>query len=335
MIKHFCDSCGSEIESDRPHPSTVGKLPMTIVTTSGGLKLPEVPKGLSRAFVVEVGFAYASPDERHSAQNGFAAIHELCNGCKATARSLREVSPGEGMIDNLDVDVIVEEHCEPSGLGRVLFGAEERKRSNKLPPPGSRSSAVFSRETRSVPAGAGVGRTRIDHDTGDYVETPSYRYALLRVWGQDSTNVVNFVMLNPSTADHTKNDPTLARCQERALRAGLDGFIVTNLFALRSTEPKLLTTYADPIGPHNMRLISAIAAGSRIVVCGWGKPQNRKLGLHALDVREMLLKTKIKLHALKLTDNGEPWHPLYCGYDPDKSSGGWKAWDVDKGILAA
>lgn len=48
------------------------------------------------------------------------------------------------------------------------------------------------------------------------------------------------VMLNPSTADEAQNDPTVERCERRALRLGFGQLEVVNLFALRSTDPSAL-----------------------------------------------------------------------------------------------
>ncbi|WP_244222910.1 DUF1643 domain-containing protein [Cupriavidus lacunae] len=44
-----------------------------------------------------------------------------------------------------------------------------------------------------------------------------YRYRLWREWGRSSPGL-GFIMLNPSTADHQVNDPTITRCLQRAGR---------------------------------------------------------------------------------------------------------------------
>ena len=44
-----------------------------------------------------------------------------------------------------------------------------------------------------------------------------YRYTLGRVWDADKPLLL-FVMLNPSTADSYKNDPTVRRCIKWARR---------------------------------------------------------------------------------------------------------------------
>ena len=46
-----------------------------------------------------------------------------------------------------------------------------------------------------------------------------YRYVLWRVWDK-SLGYVNFVCLNPSTADEIHNDPTIIRCINYAHNGG-------------------------------------------------------------------------------------------------------------------
>ena len=59
-------------------------------------------------------------------------------------------------------------------------------------------------------------------------------------------------MLNPSTADEVKFDPTIKRCYTYAKDWGYGKLMVCNLFALRSTYPQALySTEIDPIGEDN------------------------------------------------------------------------------------
>ncbi|MEH0110748.1 DUF1643 domain-containing protein [Tersicoccus sp. MR15.9] len=134
-----------------------------------------------------------------------------------------------------------------------------------------------------------------------------YRYRLTRTWGEGST--VLFVMLNPSTADHTVDDPTIRRCIGFARAWGHGSLTVANLYAYRATKPADLWRAADPVGPDcDEHLAQAAAAADRVIVA-WGahgRP-DRVAAVHAL--------LGDRAEALKLTAAGAPGHPLYIRAD--------------------
>lgn len=150
-----------------------------------------------------------------------------------------------------------------------------------------------------------------------FSECRTFRYRLWEIWDR-SKPIVCYVMLNPSTADEVKNDPTVERCSRRALQMGGGGFRVANIFALRSTDPAALYKTDDSTklggGPHdyNNAHISAAARASNIVICGWGT-HGKRLG-RGRWVLTYLRNSGIKPHALKMTKCGEPGHPLYVPY---------------------
>ena len=135
-----------------------------------------------------------------------------------------------------------------------------------------------------------------------------WRYLLWRQW-EPAKPVANFLMLNPSTADEHKLDPTCSRAREYAERWGYGGLIVTNVFGFRSTDPKLMKSENDPVGPGNDAAIVRAAKESDLVVCAWGN--HGQLGGRSSHVKNLLRKNNIKVHHLKLNANGEPAHPLY------------------------
>lgn len=136
-----------------------------------------------------------------------------------------------------------------------------------------------------------------------------YRYELWRRWDYSKPNCL-FIMLNPSTADETKNDPTVERCQRYAKAWGYGGLTVCNLFALRATDPKVMLNHHNPIGdPINQERILDCAKNAGLVVCAWGN-HGQHLGRSA-DIMGALLEADIKPMALKITSKGEPAHPLY------------------------
>lgn len=145
-----------------------------------------------------------------------------------------------------------------------------------------------------------------------YSVCEAYRYDLTRIWDASGEKAL-FVMLNPSTATEYQNDPTVERCERRARALGYGAFRVTNIFAFRATDPKVMRSVADPIGPGNDAAIALGAAWADSIICAWGSHGahlNRGLAV------EYLLRTTAKpLWHLGLTQAGQPKHPLYIGYD--------------------
>ncbi|MEY4304082.1 MAG: hypothetical protein RIT52_257 [Pseudomonadota bacterium] len=157
---------------------------------------------------------------------------------------------------------------------------------------------------------------RRTHQKGDaaseavYSACETYRYALTREWAAGSRLL--WVMLNPSTASESTNDPTVERCERRARALGFGGFRVVNLFALRATDPRALRAAADPVGPDNDTALSDGVIWADAVLCGWG-------GHGALHGRDRTVCTQLQqagkpLWHLGLTQAGQPKHPLYIGY---------------------
>lgn len=138
-----------------------------------------------------------------------------------------------------------------------------------------------------------------------------YRYTLTRTWAPDLPKV-NFLMLNPSTADEVRNDPTVERCERRARMWKYGGLIVTNLFAWRSTSPGELYRVPDPIGPDNDEAIVEAAHEAQLIVCAWG--YHGELIDRGRKVRDRL-HMFATLHYLALSSKtGQPCHPLYLPY---------------------
>lgn len=132
-----------------------------------------------------------------------------------------------------------------------------------------------------------------------------YRYWLSRTIAPIGKKVT-FICLNPSTADASYNDPTISRCINFAKQWGASTFIVVNLFAYRSTDPRALKVASDPVGPENDTWLKKAVTQSDLVVAAWGNGGN--FNGRAELVKSMFPK---QLHALRLTKQGMPGHPLY------------------------
>lgn len=140
-----------------------------------------------------------------------------------------------------------------------------------------------------------------------------YRYTLFREWEPNARSVA-WLMLNPSTADAEKLDPTLTRCADYTKQWGFGRFDVVNLFALRSTDPAGLLDVDDPIGPRNDAAILETCTAASLVICGWGaNVAKRKLA--GRDTAVLKLLRGVRLSALTVTEGGHPGHPLYLPKD--------------------
>lgn len=162
-----------------------------------------------------------------------------------------------------------------------------------------------------VLAGAASALDPIER-TASYSRDRRYRYALGRRWGVGP--VLTWVMLNPSTADHRRDDPTIRRCTGFARAWGFGGLRVVNLFALRTPDPRLLVAAEDPVGPGADRVLRRALRSSDAVIAAWGNPPP-PLRRRADEVRRWLPGGA---WCLGLTARGEPRHPLYAaaGLEP-------------------
>jgi hypothetical protein len=135
-----------------------------------------------------------------------------------------------------------------------------------------------------------------------------WRYLLWRCW-DDSRPVANFLMLNPSTADEVKLDPSCTRARNYAEKWGYGALIVTNIFGWRSTDPSVLKAVKDPVGRGNDAAILKAAREAKLVVCAWG---NHGAHINRSDsVLQLLHENQVRLHALRVNGAGHPSHPLY------------------------
>lgn len=137
-----------------------------------------------------------------------------------------------------------------------------------------------------------------------------FRYELWRRWS-DGGRYVNFICLNPSTADEDADHATVRKCVKFAQAWGYDALCITNLFAYRATNPNVMMKFADPVGFGNDRHILSIAKDASLVVCAWGR-DGAFMG-RGSTIRRMV--SRFDPHYLRLTRE-QPWHPLYL---PDKT----------------
>ena len=159
-----------------------------------------------------------------------------------------------------------------------------------------------------------------------------YRYTLWREWGTEYLDsfgpsdphheylpgrpeqFVQFIGLNPSTADEKLDDPTIRRCIRFAKDWGYGALCMTNLFAFRATDPDVMINQGDKaIGPENTAWILKIARHAGKVICAWGTDGtflNR-----GNEVLSYLAGQGTGIYCLGQNSDGTPKHPLYLRKD--------------------
>ena len=133
----------------------------------------------------------------------------------------------------------------------------------------------------------------------------AWRYRLSREWDTNKPTV-NFVGLNPSTADENVNDPTVRRCLGYAQQWGFGKMIMTNIFAWRATDPAKMRASADPVGPENDSNLRAAGKEAQLVVACWGEG-----GRHLARWQAMRVLLPEQVRCFGVTKSGQPKHPLY------------------------
>lgn len=152
-----------------------------------------------------------------------------------------------------------------------------------------------------------------------------YRYRLDRdvsVFGSDR---VLFVMLNPSVADASKDDPTIRKDLGFADRKWSTGRLdVVNLYGWRATDPADLRRAwergEDVIGPENDEHIAQAADAASIIVVAWGALNLCAMSVAAQErAREVVGRLRVAaagrpLWCFGTTLGGQPRHPLMVSY---------------------
>jgi hypothetical protein len=118
-------------------------------------------------------------------------------------------------------------------------------------------------------------------------------------------------MVNPSTADAKKDDPTIRKCVGFSRRWGCGGLDVVNLYAFRATDLSVMLKATDPVGPENdvwIEKMCTLPVGP--VIVAWGS--NMQVQARGHEVTQRLARHH-DVYALKVT-MGPPWHPLYVSY---------------------
>lgn len=151
--------------------------------------------------------------------------------------------------------------------------------------------------------------------------TGQYRWTLRRAWGSGPS--ILWCGLNPSTADGTKDDPTMLREIWFSYRWGFGSLVKVNIYPFRASKPadlfrwRVSPAYDDAVG-ENFAAIHDEIQKADIFVAAWGN------GAMLPDVVDLVYGLAIQtefdedfkmppLKCLGLTKHGAPIHPLARG----------------------
>lgn len=157
----------------------------------------------------------------------------------------------------------------------------------------------------------GEGKHGLAHATFD--TTMRHRFGLGRVWDKKKP-IVAFCMLNPSTADAFKLDPTVNRCFGFGVAWGYGGLVVVNLFSIRATDPKEIYTSDGPTLPVNDVFIDKAAEVADMFIVAWGNHGTYQDRGSAV-LERIWQAGKNVFHLGTLTSKLMPRHPLYLARD--------------------
>lgn len=140
----------------------------------------------------------------------------------------------------------------------------------------------------------------------------TYRTLLWRDWKRGGRGLL-WIMLNPSTADASNDDPTVRKVRGFTRRAGYDWFAVVNLYSYRATKPSELwaamRSGVDVEGPGRDRAILCARVACDGVVAAWGA--NAKFEGAPIHVMSLC---GVEMLCLGTTKDGHPRHPLMVPY---------------------
>lgn len=148
-----------------------------------------------------------------------------------------------------------------------------------------------------------------DQSWAMFSECGRYRYALGRMWEDPEESLLPVfcvTCLNPSTAGHEENDPTVRKLIHYGKQEGCGALLLRNIAAWCATRPRELLNVDDPVGPRNLE-VQLLDPMLSMRVAAWGRPVSVRL--HR---RLAMSRYNAKCSwVFGLTKEGHPRHPLY------------------------
>ncbi|MFN4328764.1 MAG: DUF1643 domain-containing protein [Limnobacter sp.] len=138
--------------------------------------------------------------------------------------------------------------------------------------------------------------------------------------GKSGSRKLFTIGLNPSTATKDKSDTTVAKVEDAAQRNGFNGFVMLNLYPIRSTDYNALPVEVDPEAfSENINRIEALIAAepNPVVWAAWGE-SIRARDYFVTATKELIERLKKHgtcwQHFGPLTKSAHPRHPSRLQY---------------------
>ena len=151
----------------------------------------------------------------------------------------------------------------------------------------------------------------------------TFRWTLTRAWGAGGR--VCFIGLNPSTADHRVDDPTVRRWSRFAQAWGYGEFVAVNLYPFRSPSPADCRRWSrwDENGPDwyardalqaGLDVIVREAKNAALVVACWGAGAWDEDWIeHVIENIQTDVAPWPDIYCFARSQDGSPVHPMARG----------------------
>lgn len=144
-------------------------------------------------------------------------------------------------------------------------------------------------------------------------EHSAVRYALIK----EGVNPVIVIGFNPSTADEKSPDRTMQSVLRISATNGYDGFVMLNVYPMRSTSPDLLPEIpGETLHQKNIEMLNLILEKypSADVLVAWGNLvyKRKYMQEYATEIYDILKKNYRKILCIDVLKSGMPKHPLYA-----------------------
>jgi len=159
---------------------------------------------------------------------------------------------------------------------------------------------------------------RDQHFSAVFSDCGAYRH-LLRSWWDPARPTLGVIAYNPSEAGRqgpegfAVGDPSARKIAGFADRLGFGSFVLGNCFDFIATKPLALKRAGYPRSAEcDAWLRTVVQESGGNVLCAWGT--NARGLARPAEVLALLRELGVKPKALRITDDGIPWHPLMLPY---------------------